>query len=439
MAAALYIRAVNAQPAGILTPEEVTLQELAALDQRLVAAVKGIKLLSAVSWPASVQAAYLERWHKGKATLPDVQYPRFDFEGVRDQIEAIQAVAKSYGDHPVADYIWRTAESYAIATRLLDALGTEAVTEHSVKLFGKPGDNVPGADLHNIDAARHFIFLADELSRELATHEADYCLSAEIMREELQAALDAFFTRHKVRVDVDPTLIAKAAAGPTRIRLRSATAFSEYDRHQLLEHEAFVHSLTALNGREQQHLASLGLNSPRITATQEGLATFAELITGSIDIGRMKRISLRIIAIDLALKGADFIDVFKFFMESGQTEADSFTSAMRVFRGSPVSGGSAFTKDTVYLHGLLSVHTFFRWALKNQRLKLCRYLFAGKMTLHDVIALEPYFDSGWIAPALYIPHWVARANGLAGMLAFSLFANRIRLDRVEAEDLVLGL
>ena len=154
MAAALYIRAVNAQPAGILTPEEVTLQELAALDQRLVAAVKGIKLLSAVSWPASVQAAYLERWHKGKATLPEVQYPRFDFEGVRDQIEAIQAVAKSYGDHPVADYIWRTAESYAIATRLLDALGTEAVTEHSVKLFGKPGDNVPGADLHNIDAAR---------------------------------------------------------------------------------------------------------------------------------------------------------------------------------------------------------------------------------------------------------------------------------------------
>jgi hypothetical protein len=32
-----------------------------------------------------------------------------------------------------------------------------------------------------------------------------------------------------------------------------------------------------------------------------------------------------------------------------------------------------------------------------------------------------------------------RANGLAGMLAFSLFANRIRLDRVDADDLVLGL
>jgi uncharacterized protein (TIGR02421 family) len=207
----------------------------------------------------------------------------------------------------------------------------------------------------------------------------------------------------------------------------------------LLEHEAFVHTLTALNGREQPNLGSLATNSPRITATQEGLATFAELMSGSIDIGRMKRISLRIVAIHNALAGADFIEVFKFFLDSGQTDTDSFTSAMRVFRGAPLRGGAAFTKDAVYLHGLLSVHTFFRWALKNQKLKLCRFLFAGKMALHDVLALEPYFDSGYIAPPLYLPPWVQRANGMAGMLAFSLLANRIRLDRVEAEDLVLGV
>jgi hypothetical protein len=88
---------------------------------------------------------------------------------------------------------------------------------------------------------------------------------------------------------------------------------------------------------------------------------------------------------------------------------------------------------------LLSVHTFFRWALKNQRMALCRNLFAGKLALHDVIALEPYFANGYIAQPRYLPPWVQHAHGLAGILAFSLFANRIRLDRVEAEDLVLGL
>ena len=35
------------------------------------------------------------------------------------------------------------------------------------------------------------------------------------------------------------------------------------------------------------------------------------------------------------------------------------------------------------------------------------------------------FDSGDLLPPRWLPEWVERANGLAGMLAFSLFANRI--------------
>lgn len=412
-------------------------EHVAALDARLVAAVRGIKLLSLVSWPASVQQEFLAAYRGGNAALPKVEYPTLDFAAVRLELDAICAACDA--EHPLGSYLHRTADSYRVATLLLESLGTAGVVEPSIRLFGKPGDRLPGGDLSNLDAARHFIALANELDRELVAEDNVYVLPAEVLQKELSEQIDRFFVHHKVRVEIDPDLIAKAAAGPTRIRLRSATSFTEYDRHQLLEHEAFVHSLTALNGREQPHLKSLALNSPRTTATQEGLATFAEQITGAIDIERMKRISLRIIAIDKALQGADFLDVFRFFLESGQSENDSFTSAMRVFRGVPLTGGCAFTKDTVYLHGLLGVHTFFRWALKNRRLKLCRLLFAGKMNLHDVFALEPYFDSGFLAPPLYIPPWAKRANGLAGMLAFSLFANRIRLDRVEEEDLVLGL
>jgi uncharacterized protein (TIGR02421 family) len=208
---------------------------------------------------------------------------------------------------------------------------------------------------------------------------------------------------------------------------------------QLLEHEAYVHSLTALNGREQPYLKSLGLNSPRITASQEGLAVFAELVTGSIDLGRMNRISQRIIGIDIAMKGADFIDVFRFFMDEGQSDSEAFTSAMRVFRGAPLTGGVAFTKDTVYLHGLLSVHTFLRWVFKQNKLVLAHHLFAGKMTLHDVLAFEPFYESGFIIPPLYLPRWAQRTNALAGYLSFSLFANKIRLDQIEREDLRLGV
>jgi len=407
------------------------------LDRRLVAATRGIRLLQSVSWPASIEMEFVAAWKAGTARLPQIAYPKFDFAETREALLGISIAAEP--GHPLGDYIRRTAQSWRIATELLDAIGTKSVTEHSARLFGKPTDLVPGANLTNVDAARHFIVLADEFMSKTAINETPQWIEADQLRLELQQQLDAFFGADVVRVETDPELIAKAAAGATRIRLRSATSFTSYDRQQLVEHEAFVHSLTALNGRQQPHLKSLARNSPRITATQEGLAVFAELMSGSIDIERMKRISLRIIGIDMALRGADFIEVFRFFLDAGQSETDSFASAQRVFRGAPLDGGTAFTKDTVYLHGLLSVHTFFRWAFKHRKVGMCRNLFAGKLALHDVVSLAPYFDNGYVAPPKYLPPWMQHANGLAGMLAFSLFANQIRLDRVEAEDLVLGV
>jgi uncharacterized protein (TIGR02421 family) len=408
----------------------------AALDARMVAAVRPIRLLSAASWPASVQIRFLADAERGNLKLPEVEYPRFDLAETRDELDAVANAADP--DHPVGEYLRRSAGAWHLAAEIMEALGTRQVGSLSARLYGTPGEPLPGSESTNLDAASLFIVLADELDGSLYDPDAEPVLTAETLRDSLQHEIDAIFDQHRIEVEVDPDLVAKAAAGSTRVRLRTGSLFSRADQRQLFEHEVLVHSLTAINGREQPHLKSLGQSSPRVTATQEGLATFAEQITGSIDIRRMKRISLRILAIDRALKGADFVEVFRFFREAGQSPVDSFASSMRVFRGVPVAGGFAFCKDTVYLHGLLSVHTFFRWALKHRRLELLRWLFAGKFALQDVMSLRPYFESGWIAPPVYLPHWLQRVGNLAGLLAFSLFANRIRLDALAAEDIVLG-
>ena len=406
----------------------------AALDARMAKAAKSIRLLSLVSWPASEQQTFLADYARGRAKLPAHQYPKHDFSDARREFEAIIAAADPA--HPLGIYLIESAQSWALAAELLEHLGTPRVTELSIALFGKPEHILPGGATTR-EAANHFIAIADELDRELLAPEEQVAISATSLSLQLQAALDDYFDGRVITVELDPELIAKAAAGPTRIRLRAGAAFSDYDRHQLLQHEAFVHSLTALNGQQQTVLPSMGLSSPRTTATQEGLATFAEQITGSIDIERMKRVSLRIEAVAMALDGADFLQVFRYFLDAGQGDVESFTSAQRVFRGVPTTGGAAFTKDTVYLRGLIGVHTFFRWALKHRKLRLCRLLFAGKMTLADVQRLEPLFDSGDLQEARWLPEWVSRANGLAGMLAFSLFANRIRLEQiVDAESVV---
>ena len=403
-----------------------------ALDAEVALAARKIRILAQMSWPKAEQDRFLSAFRRGAPYLPSIIYPPLDLQSSERALESI--VARADTSHPLGDYVSKTAQSYFWATQMLRARGSAQMTEHSIRIYGRPGDAIAGQELTNLDAAKHFVTVADEYAAEFSLHEADYCIPAEVVRDALIERLGEVFTHHHIDVEIDPDLVAKAAAGPTRIRIRGATCFSEYDINQLIEHEAFVHTLTSLNGRAQLALPSLSLGSPRTTGTQEGLAVFAELITGSIDITRLKRISLRIQAIDMALKGADFIEVFRFFMDGGATENESFNSAMRVYRGAPTHGGHAFTKDAVYLHGMISVHTFFRWALKNHKLKLCRALFAGRMTLQDVLNLEPLFDSGLLEQPTYLPPWMLKGNGLAGYLSFSVFANKIRLDQVEREE-----
>lgn len=406
------------------------IQHHAALDARMVRAARGIKLLTMASWPAGLEAPFLADYARGVARLPVIDYPKHDFSDVRAELDAV--ARDSDPDHPLGEYLIESAHSWGIAAQLLECLGTRQVTDLSVQLFGKPDAALPGHGPTTREAANHFISIANELDRELMSPAETVQISATALSLQLQRDLDDYFDSRVIDVVLDPELIAKAAAGATRIRLRSGAAFSDYDRHQLLQHEAFVHSLTALNGREQTQMLSLALGSPRTTLTQEGLAVFAELISGSIDLARLKRISLRTVAIQQAMAGADFIEVFRYFMAAGQSDVESFASAQRVFRGVPLTGGTAFNKDTVYLGGLLSVHAFFRAALAERRLDRCRNLFVGKLALADVMDLEPCFADGTITAPRWLPPWMQRAGATAGWLAFSLFAHRIGIDRLDA-------
>ena len=402
--------------------------ELGAIDRAIFEAAVNVKVLSRLSWPASVMNAFIAGWQRGQPRLPVVEYrDAGDLDDVRRALDKAEQDLRSF-EGPLASYLRATAASYHTMCLLLSSAGSKTIATHSRALYGSPGDSLSDGQVNNLDAARHFLESSDQYYRAAHLHEIDYCLSAEVMKAELESRLSEVFPDGTVKVIVDPDLASKAAAGATRIRLRGQTCFSEYDLEQLLQHEAFVHSLTALNGRAQPGVRCFGLGAPRTTRAQEGLATFAEMITGAIDIDRMKRIALRVVAIDMALSGADFIEVFRFFLDSGQPARESFSSAMRVFRGAPVTGGAAFTKDVVYLHGLMEVHTFFRWAMHHQRMELCRHLFAGRMTIGDAIRLTPLFEDGTLAEPAYLPTWMTRTNGLAGYLAFSIFASRISID-----------
>jgi uncharacterized protein (TIGR02421 family) len=280
----------------------------------------------------------------------------------------------------------------------------------------------------NTDAALDMLRITDDLlgSQRLPPLACD--IPAEEFAARLRERMGDFFTHDKVEVILDPELASKATAGSKAVRLRATALFSEADLEQLLEHEAFIHTATLLNGKHQPALRSLGLGAPRTTRTQEGLATFAEILTGAMDIARLRRIALRVVMVGKALAGADFIEVFRGFLDAGQTEVESYRSAARVFRGGDVRGRVCFTKDGAYLEGVFSIQLFIKRALHEGRGHLLPMLFVGRVTTGDVIRLEPFLASGLLARATYLPPWARQPHRVLSLMAYSAGAQRFRSD-----------
>ncbi|MNO98345.1 hypothetical protein D3C76_900900 [compost metagenome] len=388
-------------------------------------------MLEALAWPDGLEDRFLAQWRASKPELPKVKLAPRDH---RSEIEELERLAgKCDDEHPAGQFLAATARSYAIAGRMLGAIGTPEFSEHSARLYRRPDFVYRRQRLTSLDSARFFLETTDALldSKHIPPTEAD--ISAQELADWMQPELDHFFGPERIRVVLDPDLASKAIAGATRIRLRASARFSELDKNQLLQHEAFVHAATAQNGMAQSNLGCLGLGAPRTTETQEGIAMLAELLTGSIDIQRLRRIALRVIAVQQALDGADFIEVFRGFLDAGQSEQESFRSTQRVFRGGDVRGGVAFTKDACYLAGMIGVHTLLRVAIRDNRPELIRQLFAGRLTAADTVRLTPLFESGWLKMPSYVPPWAQDMRRLAAAFAFSAFIGRINLDLVDLD------
>ncbi|MGH8172843.1 MAG: tyrosine/phenylalanine carboxypeptidase domain-containing protein, partial [Rhodanobacteraceae bacterium] len=338
--------------------------------------------------------------------------------------------------HPIGDWLYKTAWSYRVAARMLGAIGTPEFTRCSTLLYGRPDFRHASQDVTNVDAAREMLAITDEIVDHRLLPPVPSDIPADVFAERLRERIGAMFSRDDVKVVLDPALSSKAAASSKRIALRSTALFTERDLEQLVQHEAFVHTLTSLNGRHQPHLRSLALGAPRTTRTQEGLATFSEIITGAIDISRLRRIALRVVMVKAALDGADFIEVFRGFLDAGQSEVESYRSAARIFRGGDVRGRDCFTKDGAYLLGVMLIHLFVRKVLQEGRADLLPMLFAGRVTLADVIKLAPFRASGLIAPAVYMPEWARDPQRVLSTMAFSAATQRLRLDRLDLQHFV---
>lgn len=383
-----------------------------------------VRILGPLSWPPDVEAAFFAA---GQRRLPEPPPVSFDHDDERRALD--EALAALDDSHPIGLFLARTARSYLDAADMLQGAGTPAFTERSRRLYGAPREAIaPGAPTH-LEAAEQFL----AASAGADAYPPEDARSAEEAAAWMRAQLATYFPE-ELPVEIDDNLAALSTAGARRVRLRGGTRYDDLTLEQLLQHEALVHAATKRNGRAQPLLSCLGLSAPRTTTVQEGLATLAEMITDTMDLHRLRRIALRILAIDLALEGGDFLAVFDLFVSHGQSEAEAFRSSARIFRGGDVRGGVAFTKDVVYLKGLMRTHTFLLKAIQEDHRRLPMRLFAGRMTLCDALLLEPFFDSGDLIEPVTAPDWVRNLPCLSAYLTWAAFSNRIPLQQLSLDD-----
>ena len=85
-------------------------------------------------------------------------------------------------------------------------------------------------------------------------------------------------------------------------------------------------------------------------ALQEGLAVLSEYLVGGLSRSRLRQLAGRVLAVSCLVGGAGFLETFnELHKHYGFGRSNAFNISMRVYRG----GG--FTKDAVYLRGLLAV------------------------------------------------------------------------------------
>ena len=412
-------------------------EKLQTLSDQLVAIQRPILILDAIKWPQHLQQTFFA---SGARELPAVdthyyeqQRLAFDPAGKRDELKQLKrAIVKQLGKgDALGRILQQTVDQYRIVIDMLEARGKPGFLPRSRELYGSARDHMRGdrktllelgqrlCHIFSLPAAAH---LARPYPKKLNATDAVHTL---------QQRLGGYFSDSNFKVCLDDGIVSDASAGGDTIKVNSKAHFSELDLQVLEVHEGWVHVGSTLNGRQQPWATWLSVGSPRITATQEGLAILMETLTFSSFPNRARRISDRVIAIDMAEQGADFIDVYKYFARRGLSEHDSYIIAQRTFRGGMVNGGACFTKDLSYVKGFVEVVNFIRSAILSGVPELLPMLFVGKVTLDDLPSLYQHSLEGLIKPPQYLPPMFRDLNGLYTWFGFSSGMTLIDLGRVQ--------
>jgi uncharacterized protein (TIGR02421 family) len=428
--------AVNVAPLPTLSPLETRIR---ALSDRLVEAQRPLRILDAVKWGDDIERAFFTAGGREPPPVTRDTYAArplpFDPDAKRRELLDLERdVRRALGaSHAAGRVLARMCEEYRLVVDLIAARGTRAFGDLSRRLYGGSADRFHAGAPTVADLGRAMAANLDSLADEELVRREAPTLDARQAVQVLSERLGGYFgAGAAVRVRLSDGIVADAAAGCDYIKVRADARFTPREVRLLEVHEGWVHLGTTLNGQRQPVCTFLGKGPPSSTTTQEGLAVLTEVLAFASHPGRLRRLTHRIEAVAMAEAGADFLQVYRFFLSEGCEPSEAYQHATRIFRGSLPSGGP-FTKDLCYSRGFVLVYNFIRLAVTRGRVRRVPLLFCGKTNLADLRTLAELADEGLVAPPGCLPPPFADLHALAAWMCYAHFLGGLSMRCIEQD------
>ncbi len=303
--------------------------------------------------------------------LEDVSSPyAIDAKAKRQAIDNFLTHIETSNLSPEMKEIFRErAIDYGYLLSMMENFGSDKFYELCKKIYGT-----------SLDPEKNKLFqvFLNEVEPFCSEEFSEIKLKGDEALQYLRSKLQATFTDTDIEVKASTSLLSDSSAGRKVLKLNPNKVYSTQQLDIFLVHEGWAHLGTSLNGSLQIAHPWLGTWAPRTTLLQEGLAILTELITNCMTKERWNKVKLRHLGTTMAEKGSSIKDVYAFLRLQEMEELDAFKLSLRIFRGVPLDGGRAFTKELLYLYGLLKLLNHLE---KNQT--NLKTLWVGKVSFEE--------------------------------------------------------
>lgn len=383
------------------------------LSNQLKAIAKDLSFLGHPRYPIKELLMLFPQHKTFIAELEDVSVPfPVDISAKRRAMDQfLITLSKADISMSIKEIFTKRIEDYHLLLSMMENFDNVFFYDHCTQLYGSS---------HKMLNNNAFLYFLEKIPEYCVKDPSEVTLQGEAAREYLRQKMLETFDPADFEVKASTSLLSDSSAGRRTLKLNPYKTYTTGKLDIFLVHEGWVHLGTSINGMAQEANPWLSTWAPRTTFLQEGLAIVTELITGKMTLERWNKVVLRHLATSMAERGSNIKDVYEYLRHHGTENLDAFKLALRVFRGVPLEGGMAFTKELLYLHGMIELlyHLhFFKLDLRS--------VWVGKVSFEEHIMLMDHWD--YIVPEVkYFPEYLNRPEVQERLrslqaLSFSLF------------------